>query len=144
MLKQDLENNKGKDQIFVFMHHPMKPSKSDSGLDPAIAANLEGIFSSYSNVAYVLAAHEHLYYNANSATKTPPSWTTGNSQAPIYLVTGGAGAPLDKCGPTTTSTYCGKFHHYLVFTVTGTLVTVQVIELPQSTKTTLKKKGGKR
>jgi len=59
-------------------------------------------------------------------------------------VTGGAGAPLDNCGGTTSGTYCNSFYHYLVFTVTGTTVTVQVIALPESLKKThTKKNGGK-
>jgi hypothetical protein len=144
LLKQDLAANQGKDHIFVFMHHPIKPKNSSSGLDSVTAANLAGIFSSYSNVSYVLAAHEHLYYNANSSKKTPPSWTSGKSQPPIYLVTGGAGAPLDKCGGKTANTYCGKFFHYLVFTVDGPSVSVQLVELPTANKTSTKKNGGKK
>ncbi len=139
LLKQDLEANNGKDHIFVFMHHPIKPNKASSGLDSVTAANLAGIFQSNSNVSSVLAAHEHLYFNANSDTLTPPQWTPGTS--PIYLVTGGAGAPLDNCGGKT-SGYCGSFYHYLVFTVAGPKVTVQVIALPESLKKTRTKKNG--
>ena len=138
LLKQDLAANKDKDHIFVFMHHPIKPSKAASGLDSVTAATLEQIFAQYSKVSYVLAAHEHLYYNASGSTKTPSSWTTGMS--PIYLVTGGGGAELDKCG-SNPNNYCGEFHHYLVFTVAGPTVTVQVVELQ---KPTTKKHGGKK
>ena len=142
LLKQDLAANSNKDHIFVFMHHPIKPNKASSGLDSVTAANLAGIFQGSAKVSYVLAAHEHLYFNANSNTLTPPQWTSGTS--PIYLVTGGAGAPLDNCGSTTSGTYCNSFYHYLVFTVTGTTVTVQVIALPESLKKThTKKNGGK-
>ncbi len=147
MLTQDLENNKGMAQIFVFMHHPIKPSNSAAGLDSATATALENLFAQYHNVAYVLAAHEHLYYNANSADKTPPSWTAGTTP-PVYLVTGGAGAPLDKCSKTPApNTYCDSFNHYLVFTVTTPAspnqpsVTVQLVEVP--TTTTKKTNGGK-
>jgi hypothetical protein len=138
LLKQDLEANKNKDLIFVFMHHPIKPNKASSGLDATTAAYLANLFGSYSNVSYVLAAHEHLYYNANSSTLTPPSWTTGTSKSPIYLVTGGAGAPLDNCGENTG--YCNAFYHYLVFNVDGPTVNVQVIALQEKLKKTSTKK----
>ena len=141
MLSQDLAANSGKDHIFVFMHHPIKPSKAPSGLDPQIANTLQNIFQNSTNVSYVLAAHEHLYYNASGPKKTPPSWTSKISKSPVYLVTGGAGAPLDKCGKNP-NTYCHKVYHYLVFTVDGPKVTVQVVELPKPT--TKKKNGGKK
>jgi len=137
LLKQDLNANNDKDHIFVFMHHPIKPSKAASGLDSATATTLEQIFAQNSKVSYVLAAHEHLYYNASGSKKTPSSWSTGTP--PIYLVTGGAGARLDKCG-SNPNMYCGEFHHYLVFTVNGPTVTVEVVKL-QKSKT---KNGGKK
>ena len=138
-LKEDLEANKDKDHIFVFMHHPIKPNKAASRLDAATADNLEKIFAGNSKVSYVLAAHEHVYYNANTNTLTPPEWKKGSS--PIYLVTGGAGAPLDSCGDNTG--YCGAFYHYLVFNVDGDKVKVQVIALPEKLKKPQTKKRSK-
>lgn len=146
LLKQDLAtNNDKKDHIFVFMHHPIKPNKASSGLDSATATNLAGIFQNNSTkVAYVLAAHEHLYFNSASADPTPPQWTPGTP--PIYLVTGGAGAPLDKCNEQTpANTYCDdKSYHYLVFTVTGTTVTVKLVTLPNPKPTSTKRNGDKK
>ena len=127
-LKEDLEANKDKEHIFVFMHHPIKPSNDASGLDATTAANLEKIFADHPKVSYVLAAHEHLYYNANTNTLTPPQWKKGSP--PVYLVTGGAGAPLDTCG--NNPGYCNAFYHYLVFTVDGDKVDVQVVAMPAS------------
>jgi hypothetical protein len=139
LLTQDLQTNQDKDHIFVFMHHPIKPNKAAAGLDPTIANSLQQIFQNNGKVSFVLAAHEHLYFNANSKHKTPPQWSPGTG--PIYLVTGGGGAPLDKCGGKVPHTYCGSFNHYLVFTVDGTTVSVQVVEL---NTTSSKKKGGKK
>jgi 3',5'-cyclic AMP phosphodiesterase CpdA len=135
MLTQDLAANQDKAHIFVFMHHPIKPNKAPSGLDAKTAAKLALIFQT-ANVSYVLAAHEHLYYNANVNTLTPPQWQPGS--APIYLVTGGAGAPLDKCGDNTG--YCEAFYHYLVFQVDGDTVNVQVVALPEKLKKAKTKK----
>jgi len=128
-LTQDLENNKDQDHIFVFMHHPIKPNKTASALNSANATKLEQLFGKYSKVSYVLAAHEHLYYNASGKKKTPDPWT---GKPPIYLVTGGGGAPLDKCGKKAKN--CREFYHYLVFTVDGPKVTVQVISQENKTK----------
>jgi hypothetical protein len=136
MLTADLAANKDKAHIFVFMHHPIKPNKAGSALNAATAATLAQLFATTANVSYVLAAHEHLYYNANTSTLTPPTWQPGS--APIYLVTGGAGAPLDKCGDNTG--YCEAFFHYLVFTVNGDTVNVQVIALPEKLKKAKTKK----
>jgi Calcineurin-like phosphoesterase len=139
-LKEDLETNKDKDHIFVFMHHPIKPNQAASGLDAATAANLDQIFQAHSKVSYVLAAHEHLYYNANTNTLTPPEWKKGSS--PIYLVTGGAGAPLDHCGDNTG--YCNAFYHYLVFNVDGDKVNVQVIAMQAKLQKPKTKKHGRK
>ena len=136
MLTADLAANKDKAHIFVFMHHPIKPNKAPAGLDAATAATLAQIFQTTPNVSYVLAAHEHLYYNANSNTLTPPQWQPG--APPIYLITGGGGAPLDSCGDN--SGYCQSFYHYLVFTVTGDTVNVQVVALPEKLKKAKTKK----
>ena len=136
MLTADLAANQDKAHIFVFMHHPIKPNKAPAGLDPNIAGQLVQIFQT-AKVSYVLAAHEHLYYNANGNTLTPPQWQPGS--APVYLITGGAGAPLDKCGDKSPG-YCGAFYHYLVFNVTGDTVNVQVVALPEKlTKAKTKK-----
>jgi len=45
LLGQDLEANKAKAHIFVFMHHPIIPAKSDSGLNQADAAALQALFN---------------------------------------------------------------------------------------------------
>jgi hypothetical protein len=141
LLTQDLENNKSKDHIFIFMHHPLIPNNILNGLNLPTALQLQKLFASYPNVSYVLAAHEHLYYNASANSLTPSSWTSGKSQPSVYLVTGGAGAPLDKC--VTNTGYCAKINHYLVFTVNGDtdIVTVKVVQMNSSST---KKNGGEK
>ena len=142
LLTEDLEANKDKAHIFVFMHHPIKPNKTASGLDAKTAVKLTKIFEKYSNVSYILAAHEHLYYNASGNTLTPPQWPVEPFQGPIYLVTGGGGAPLDKCG--NNPGYCDSFYHYLVFNVDGGTVNVQVIALPEKLKKARAGKSGRK
>jgi hypothetical protein len=128
LLKNDLEANKDKAHIFVFMHHPIKPAKSSSGLNPDNAGALETLFKNYSNVSYVIAAHEHLYYNASGSTLDPADRDDPSRQGPTYLVSGGAGAPLDSC-PGSAGANCMAHHHYLAFEVDGNTVKVQVIRV---------------
>jgi 2',3'-cyclic-nucleotide 2'-phosphodiesterase (5'-nucleotidase family) len=117
-LKADLDANKAKRHIFIFMHHPIKPAKQEDGLDPICAKPLEDLFSHYKNISYVIAAHEHLYYNPQgNGTSPPPAWTA--KQPPVYLVSGGAGAPLTRHAAPGLAVY-----HYLIFTVNGNDVTV--------------------
>ncbi|HEY2960837.1 MAG TPA: metallophosphoesterase [Pyrinomonadaceae bacterium] len=129
LLTADLEANKDKAHIFVFMHHPIKPAKKGSRLNKENADELEALFAKYPNVSYVIAAHEHIYFNASSDTLTPASKTSGSSDGPVYLVSGGAGAPLDSC-PSGSSKNCSASHHYLVFEVDGDKVDVKVVIVP--------------
>ena len=73
LLANDLEANKNKAHIFVFMHHPIKPARKNSQLNKDNADELEALFAKYPNVSFVIAAHEHLYYNASGNTLNPPS-----------------------------------------------------------------------
>ena len=113
-LEADLASNKAT-HTFILMHHPIKPLNPDMGLNKANADELVKLFGKYSNISYVLASHEHLYYDPQnnqpqaSDTPQPPSRSAPSSAPPLYLVSGGAGAPLDK----------GGFHNYLVFRVDG-------------------------
>jgi hypothetical protein len=126
LLGQDLEANKAKAHIFVFMHHPIIPARSDSGLNEADATALQALFKKYPNVSYVIAAHEHLYFNATGTTLKPADRQDPSTAGPSYLVSGGAGAPLENC-PGSAGSNCGSFNHYLVFEVDGDTVKVQVV-----------------
>lgn len=120
LLKTDLDSDTSLAHVFIFLHHPVVPYKSDDGLDSESVQKLQALFANYSNVSYVVAGHEHMYYNpqGNGALVLPPSRTdpTSPAQAPYYLVSGGGGAPLKK---NTT----GSFFHYIVFQVNGATVT---------------------
>ena len=133
LLASDLEANKHKTHIFVFMHHPIKPARKSSQLDKNTADELEALFAKYPNVSFVIAAHEHLYYNASGNTLNPPSRTNPSSGGPGYLVSGGAGAPLDTC-PSNLSQNCSATHHYLVFEVNGNKVDVKVVMISPAPK----------
>ena len=123
-LTEDLDANKAKAHIFVFMHHPIIPAKSSSGLYPPNASDLQALFQNYPNVSYVIAAHEHLYFNATGTGLTDPA-----PSGPSYVISGGAGAPLDKC-PDSATANCVSANHYLVFRVDGDAVSLEVDQIP--------------
>lgn len=123
-LTEDLDANKAKAHIFVFMHHPIIPAKSSSGLYPPNASDLQALFQNYPNVSYVIAAHEHLYFNATGTGLTDPA-----PSGPSYVISGGAGAPLDKC-PDSATANCVSANHYLVFRVDGNAVSLELDQIP--------------
>ena len=124
-LKQDLADNASKAHIFIFMHHPMKPKKAKAGLDAASTSALEQLFAGQKNISYVVAAHEHLYFNpqGKNGTEPPPSRKDPSKDPPVYLVSGGAGAPLSG------KKKHGGYFHYLIFDVKKDEVKVQLVPL---------------
>jgi 3',5'-cyclic AMP phosphodiesterase CpdA len=127
-LRTQLEQNRSQTHIFLFMHHPIHAKNTSAQLDANCAQAIEGLIANYPNVAYVLAAHQHLYYNAQSPDNVShPPQITGAHHKPIYLVSGGAGAPLAT--KTKKRLERGAFHHYLQFRVHGAKVHVKLIRV---------------
>jgi Calcineurin-like phosphoesterase len=132
LLKEDLDADakNGLVHVFIFLHHPVQPYYPKDGLDPKSVKALEKLFKNYSNISYVVAGHEHMYYNSQGSRERavdPPNRTdpTQPPQPPYYLVSGGAGAPLKKNTP-------GSFFHYLVFSVDGATVTPTLVKVDSS------------
>ncbi|HEY4678070.1 MAG TPA: metallophosphoesterase [Candidatus Angelobacter sp.] len=136
LLKADLEANKDKAHIVIFMHHPVMPYGGDkSGLDPASVKALQELFAGdkkkkipgYTNVSYVVSGHEHMYFNPQGDPNkfTDPPSRTDPSQPPYYLISGGGGAPLKKDTP-------GSFYHYLIFKVNGAQITPTLVKVKWS------------
>jgi hypothetical protein len=119
-LDQDLAVNKSKTHIFIMMHYPIKPQRQQDSLNPESLKKLTDILAKYKNVSYVLASHEHLYYNpqdpGNITTVAP--FKTGDPTR--YLVSGGAGAAIYVKAAN------GGFHHYLIFEVDGDNISVKI------------------
>lgn len=132
LLAADLKANQAKAHIFVFMHHPIMPVRKGSALNKSNADALQALFKKYPNVSYVIAAHEHLYYNATGTTLAPADRQDPSAGGPSYLVSGGAGAPLNPC-PSGIGPQCGSFNHYLAFEVDQNTVKVQVIPVATPT-----------
>jgi hypothetical protein len=124
LLKQDLKANKTKAHIFIILHRPLVGYEGKDQLCPANVSDLQTIFKDYRNISYVVAGHQHLYYNPQGKDEFgPPPERTDPAKKPFYLVSGGAGAPLHKKG----------FYHYLIFTVDKASVSVQVEPVDAST-----------
>jgi len=126
----DLSANAKKAHIFIFLHRPLEAYKQADQLCPANVAQMQTLFQQYPNVSYVVAGHEHLYYNLQGATESakfydpPPTRNDPDSSGPYYLVSGGAGAPLKsiKVGGEKKK----SFYHYLIFNVDHAAVSVQL------------------
>jgi 3',5'-cyclic AMP phosphodiesterase CpdA len=127
LLDEDLDQNKDKAHIVIFMHHPVEPYKPEDGLDPASVTALKAVFAKYKNVSYVVSGHEHMYYNSQGDRKklVDPPKRKDPSQPPFYLVSGGAGAPLKKNTP-------GSFFHYLIFKVESDKITPTLVKVDSS------------
>lgn len=116
-LRGDLEKNKDKRAILVFSHSeffssPLIDPNAVRGHEPlANRDELHQLFKQYP-VKAVFSGHEHLFW------REKPEDHDGIA----YFVAGGSGAPLYA------SPDRGGFSHYLVVRVSGSTVTVDVIE----------------
>jgi len=117
--------------IFVFMHRPLHGLKSKDEIGPSSLKQIaklrklltptSGKSWKYPKVSFVFASHEHLFYNYDPTGKAgqtgPFTRTEPSPNGPGYLVTGGAGAPLNSHG---------GYYHYLTVTVNGSTVTATI------------------
>lgn len=121
-LAADLEANKNKTHIFIAMHYPINAhDPARDNLYGESRRELVDLFKKYPNISFVLASHEHQFYNPqdpNNVTTVAPFKAGDPTQ---YLVSGGAGASFYKGQP-----QLWAFHHYLLFEVDGADVTVTI------------------
>ncbi len=101
---------------FVFLHHPLYPDKDrgrhhGNSLDryPDDRDRLQDLFVRY-KVSAVFTGHEHLYLRKDVGGI--PHITTGGGGAPLY-----AGEKE------------GGFHHFILVTIDGEMVSVEVIDI---------------
>jgi hypothetical protein len=135
-----LKNDATVTHVFCFMHRPIK-DKGGSQIGAAkgdtspYATQVEAFrktldSSSNSKITFVFASHDHLLYvdpspsNANG----PFTGSVPNSGKPVFIVTGGAGAPLSGCKKGKGGKP-GAYFHYTTVTVNGSNVTVNVVPL---------------
>ncbi|MEA2343067.1 MAG: hypothetical protein QOF63_1236 [Thermoanaerobaculia bacterium] len=126
--------------VFCFMHRPIRDkggsqigaAKGDTSpyatQVQAFRKTLDG--SNNAKITFVFASHDHLLY-VDPPPANPNGPFTGsvpNSGKPIFIVTGGAGAPLSGCKKGK-SGKPGSFYHYTTVTVNGSSVTVNVVPL---------------
>ena len=120
--------------IFLFMHRPLEASPVDPEGQLAQASRdpLKAILddtAKYPNLSVVFASHQHLFSfhdKANPYQTGPFQRTDPAGAKPLYVVSGGAGAPLAKKATPAT----GGYHNYLLVQVKGAEVTVTVNKLP--------------
>jgi Calcineurin-like phosphoesterase len=122
LLEKDLDDNKDKTHIFIVMHRPMRGYQGNDQLCDKNVSDLTAMFKNYRNVSYVVSGHQHLYYNPQGPDFGAPPVRSDPSQPPYYLVSGGAGAPTPP------------FYEYLVFTVDGDKVKVDLVKVESAGK----------
>jgi len=125
--------------VFCFMHRPIKDkggsqiggSKSDTSPYNQQVEAFRHLLDkgTYSNMTFVFASHDHLLYvdPEPSSLNGPFTGSVPNKGKPVFIVTGGAGAPLSGCK--NGKGKAGAFFHYLSVTVNGSNVTVNVVPL---------------
>ena len=121
-LDKDLKANEDKTHIFIMMHYPIKPRRPNDTLNPESLKKLTQIIGKYDNISYVLASHEHLYYNPQDPQNVTEVTPFKAGDTTRYLISGGAGAWLD----TREDTKELAFYHYLMFEVDGEHVYVKI------------------
>jgi Calcineurin-like phosphoesterase len=134
-LKADLAAHADATHIFILMHYPMqgKAANPPDRLIDSSSSKLADILSDhqakYANIRFVLASHEHQYYNPQDPANDATVPTRSAGDEPYYLISGGAGAPIHDLGQKP-----GHFYHYLVFDVSGdeVSVTIHKLDAPES------------
>jgi hypothetical protein len=126
--------------IFCFMHRPIKdkggsqigaPKGDTSDYGKQVEAFRKLLDSTkYPKMTFVFASHDHLLYvdPAPGNATGPFTGSAPNKGKPVFIVTGGAGAPLSGC-KNGKGGKPGAFFHYLTVTVSGSSVTVNVVPL---------------
>lgn len=98
----------------VLFHHPVFSAGDSHGPTPGLAGKVIELFSER-GVDLVLHGHDHVY------SKSKP---VGGVR---YVVTGGGGAKLNGCRPSTAIVKCESRHHFLQLSFGSGAVTVQAI-----------------
>jgi 3',5'-cyclic AMP phosphodiesterase CpdA len=120
-LDEDLALHKSAQHVFIFMHHSIHSFKAKNQLDKNSADALTSIFAKYPNVTAVFSAHEHIYYNVQSKDDLSDPMAGSTNGGPRYLVTGGAGAPLQSNDH--------GFYHYFIVQVNDGDISVSMVKL---------------
>jgi hypothetical protein len=120
--------------IFVFMHRPVHSNsnsqiaaKGDSDYAKRLKA-FRDLLDTKANdkVTFVFASHDHLLYvyPVPKALNGPFHRSVPATKKPTFIVTGGAGAPLEGCKNSPPP--AGAYFHYTTVSVDGSSVTVTV------------------
>jgi hypothetical protein len=126
--------------VFCFMHRPIKdkggsqigaPKGDTSDYGKQVEAFRQLLDAGkYAKMTFVFASHDHLLYVDPKPARPngPFSGSVPNKGKPVFIVTGGAGAPLSDC-KNGKGTNPGAYYHYTTVTVNGSNVTVNVVPL---------------
>ena len=153
-----LSADKSVAHIFLFMHRPIHDDNGSQIVPPTAGtdyANRLAAFRSlidtntHPKVTFVFASHDHrlFVYPTPSNPNGPFARSVPAIANPTFIVTGGAGAPLEGCNGSAQPP--GAYFHYTTVVVDGPNVTVSVNPLYGATPCTappvsaLKSGGGR-
>ncbi len=105
---------------FLFSHYPLEAADPEVELASSSAEPIREYLAgevAKKVIAFAVGSHDHRFWQPDSSATTIPPHTAG--EGPRYLVTGGAGAPLDT----------GAQYNYLSFRVSGSTVDVTYHEV---------------
>ena len=123
-LVADLQANADAFWKFVFFHHPAY-SASSHGSTPAVQAHLVPLFES-AGVDIVFNGHDHVYERTHPIRDGAIS--TVKEGGVVYIVTGGAGAPLYAAGSDWWTAYSRSAYHFTRIDVANCALTLQAID----------------
>jgi hypothetical protein len=133
--------------IFFFMHRPIHDDNGSQIVAPTAGtdyANRLAAFRSlldtdaHPKVTFVFASHDHrlFVYPTPSNPNGPFTRSAPATTNPTFIVTGGAGAPLEGCKKGSPAQPPGAYFHYVSVAVDGANVTVNVEPLYGTTPCT--------
>jgi len=130
-----LSADKSVAHIFLFMHRPIHDDNGSQIVAPVAGTDYANRLTQFRSlvdnaahpkVTFIFASHDHrlFVYPTPANPNGPFTRTTPATDHPIFIVTGGAGAPLTGCNGTTGP--AGSYFHYMTVAVDGPSVTVSV------------------
>lgn len=136
-----LASDSGVQHIFFFMHRPIHDDNGSQIVAPPgsdyanrLTQFRNAIDTTNPKVTFVFASHDHRLwiYPTQASLNGPFTRSVPATTNPMFIVTGGAGAPLEGCP----GNAAGAYFHYLQVTVDGANVNVNVVPLYGTTPCT--------
>ena len=126
--------------IFLFMHRPIHDDNGSQIVAPTPGTDYANRLTQFRalidnknhpKVTFVFASHDHrlFVYPTPANPNGPFARSVPATDNPTFIVTGGAGAPLQGCKSGSNAKPPGAYYHYISVAVDGANVTASVVPL---------------